>query len=55
MDRDGERAARQAAELEVDMLEIEGRLKALDVVGSDDDARLRATLEVRALEAAARL
>jgi len=55
VDRDGERAARQAAELEVDMLEIEGRLKALDVVGSDDDARLRATLEVRALEAAARL
>lgn len=54
VDRDADRAARQAAELEVDMLEIEGRLKALDVAVSDDDARLRATMEVRALEAAGR-
>ncbi len=54
VDRDGDRAARQAAELEVDMLEIEGRLKALDVAVSDDDACLRATMEVRALEAASR-
>lgn len=54
VDRDAELAARQAAELEVDMLEIEGRLKALDVQVSDDDARLRATMEVRALEAAGR-
>lgn len=54
VDRDSDRAARQASELEVDMLEIEGRLKALDVAVSDDDARLRATMEVRALEALAR-
>lgn len=54
VDRDADDAARQAAELEVDMLEIEGRLKALDVAVSDDDARLRATMEVRALEAAGR-
>ena len=54
VDRDADRAARQAAELEVDMLEIEGRLRALDVAVSDDDARLKATMEIRALEAASR-
>lgn len=54
VDRDADRAARQAAELEVDMLEIEGRLKALDVAVSDNDARLKATMEIRALEAAGR-
>ena len=46
-------SAQTAAALEVDMLELDARLEAADVALRDDDARVRAAREIRALEAGA--